>query len=256
MVFALSITLVYFVPPARTLFSPAIGILSICQVIVFAEVMFAYFTHLTILTPLILAGVFVLLRGLALYRQRFPNLDYSDGAIRRLAGGFDLRLMSSLNDVSGIPTEGKDLIIVAAVNNVLHFRIFDGDGKVVVDTDEQRLTEQAQQIGDLRKKLESLWPPHELTGSERDQVTKSVTSIVGHNIARYYDQLAMGSCPAPSPGQVKTLLKADEVQFKRGNRRRPLAIVLRQWRGIACGCMDGQGTLRAGKSVRGRPAVR
>jgi len=33
MVFALSITLVYFVPPARRLFSPAIGILSVCQVV-------------------------------------------------------------------------------------------------------------------------------------------------------------------------------------------------------------------------------
>ena len=57
--------------------------------------------------------------------------------------GCDLRLMSSLNNVSGIPTEGKNLIIVAAVNNVLHFRIFDGDGKVIVDTDEKRMTEQA-----------------------------------------------------------------------------------------------------------------
>ena len=75
--------------------------------------------------------------------------------------------MSSLNDVSGIPTEGKNLIIVAAVNNVLHFRIFDGDGKVVVDTDEKRLTEQARQIEDLRKQLESLWPPHELTRAKR-----------------------------------------------------------------------------------------
>jgi hypothetical protein len=63
--------------------------------------------------------------------------------------------MSSLNDVSAIPTEGKDLIIVAAVNNVLHFRIFDGDGKVVVDTDEQRLRKKARQIEGLRKQLES-----------------------------------------------------------------------------------------------------
>ena len=54
--------------------------------------------------------------------------------------------MSSLNDVSGIPTEGKNLIIVAAVNNVLHFRIFKGDGKVVVDTDEKTLTKKARQI--------------------------------------------------------------------------------------------------------------
>ena len=52
--------------------------------------------------------------------------------------------MSSLNDVNGIPTEGKNLIVVAAVNNVLHFRIFDGDGKVVVNTDEKRKTEKAR----------------------------------------------------------------------------------------------------------------
>ena len=88
--------------------------------------------------------------------------------------------MSSVNDVSGIPTAGKSLIIVAVVDHVLHFRIFDGDGKVVVDTDEKRLTEQARQIEDLRKQLESLWPPHELTGSEKVRVIAAVTSIVGH----------------------------------------------------------------------------
>lgn len=92
---------------------------------------------------------------------------------------FDLRLMSSLNDVSDIPTEGKNLIIVAAVNNVLHFRIFD-DGKVVVNTDEKRLTEQARQIEDLRKQLESLWPPHELTRCDKGRVITAVTSIVEH----------------------------------------------------------------------------
>ena len=94
--------------------------------------------------------------------------------------GCDLRLMSSLNDVNGIPTEGKNLIVVAAVDNVLHFRIFDGDGKVVVDTDETRLTEQTRQIKDLRKQLQNLWPPYELTTSEKGRVTTAVTSIVGH----------------------------------------------------------------------------
>ena len=94
--------------------------------------------------------------------------------------GCDLRLMSSVKDVSGIPTAGKNLIIVAAVDNVLHFRIFDLDGKVVLDTDEKRLAEQGRQIKDLRKQLESLWPPHELTGSERGCVITTVTSIVGH----------------------------------------------------------------------------
>ena len=93
---------------------------------------------------------------------------------------YDLRLMSSVNDLSGISTGGMILIIVAAVDNVLHFRIFDGDGKVVVDTDEKRLTEQAWQIEDLRKQLESLWPSHELTTSEKSRVITAVTSIVGH----------------------------------------------------------------------------
>ena len=99
------------------------------------------------------------------------------------ATGFDLRLMSSLNDVSGIPTEGKNLIVVAAVNNVLHFRSFDGDGKVVVDTDEKRLTEQARKVEDLRKQLERLWPTHELTRSEKARVFTAVTSVVGHTLA-------------------------------------------------------------------------
>ena len=94
--------------------------------------------------------------------------------------GCDLRLMPLVNNISGIPTEGegKNLIIVAAVNNVLHFRIFDGDGKVDVDTDEKRLTGQARQIEDLKKDLESLWSRHELTRSENGRVITAVTSIV------------------------------------------------------------------------------
>jgi hypothetical protein len=94
--------------------------------------------------------------------------------------GCDLRLMSSVKDVSGIPTAGDSLMIVAVVDQVLHFRIFDGHGKVVVDTDEKKLPAQALQIEDLRKQLESLWPPQTPTRSERIGVNASVTSIVGY----------------------------------------------------------------------------
>ena len=82
------------------------------------------------------------------------NGDVTELLAERGFTGYDLRLMSPANDVSGIPTEGKNLIIVAAVNRVLHFRIFDGDGQVVVDTDEKRLTKQARPIEDLGKQLE------------------------------------------------------------------------------------------------------
>ena len=117
--------------------------------------------------------------------------------------------MSSLNDVSGIPTEGKNLIIVAAVNHVLHFRIFDGDGKVVVDTDEKRLTEQARQIEDLRKQLESLWPPHELTRSDKGRVITAVTSIVGHINLKSLGEITrqLGGSESQVRKHVKRLLR-------------------------------------------------
>ena len=119
--------------------------------------------------------------------------DSIDYILRALLGRwFDLRL---LNDASDIPTSGKNLIIVAAVNNVLHFRIFDGDGKVVVNTDENSRTKQAQQIEDLRKQLnggenrdKSLWPPYEMTWSDKGRVIAAVTSIFSLALgsARYH----------------------------------------------------------------------
>ncbi len=91
-----------------------------------------------------------------------------------------LRLMSSGNDVSGIPSEGKNSVIVAAVGNVLQFRIFDGDGKIVVDTDESRLTGQVQPIADLKKQLAG-----PLDEPARSAVFTAVTSIVGYTPVKY-----------------------------------------------------------------------
>ncbi len=100
--------------------------------------------------------------------------------VRYKTVGLDLRLLSAVNGVSRIPTEGKNLVVVAIVDRVLHFRIFDGDGKIVVDTDEKGLRERVRPIEDLRNQLKSLWPPHKLTGSEKGRVISAVTSIVGH----------------------------------------------------------------------------
>jgi cytosine/uracil/thiamine/allantoin permease len=124
------------------------------------------------LSALIVAGV---------YGTPGLSAEATKAAQRGLAK-FDPRMMSSLNDVSGLPSEGKDQIIVSEVNQVLHFRIFDGDGKMVADTDETRLKEHAGEIDKLRKQIEGLWPPHEMTKSEKDQVNTSVASIVGHTL--------------------------------------------------------------------------
>ncbi len=98
--------------------------------------------------------------------------------------GHDLQLMLSVNDVNGIPTTDKNRIIVADVDHVLYFRIFDGDGKVDVDTNERKLPEQARQIDELKKQLESLRPPHEITKSEANRVISAVKSIVGYTLER------------------------------------------------------------------------
>jgi hypothetical protein len=92
----------------------------------------------------------------------------------------DLRLMSSVRDTGDIPTAGKNLIIVAVVDHVLHFRTFDDQDKVGVDTDEEKLTAEARPIEELKEQLESLWPPHELTAGEAARVAAAVASLVDH----------------------------------------------------------------------------
>jgi RNA polymerase sigma factor (sigma-70 family) len=92
----------------------------------------------------------------------------------------ELRLMPAVKDVGGIPTEGKNLVIVADVDHVLHFRIFDRAGKMVVDTDEKKPTAQRMWIEFLRQQVAKWWPPHELTRSEKSQIITAVKSIDGH----------------------------------------------------------------------------
>ncbi len=105
------------------------------------------------------------------------------GATSQIEGpsGSDLQLIPSADDVNSIPSTGRDQIIGARVNQVLHFRILDEDGKMVVDTDETRLTNRTRPIDDLKKQLDPLWPPHELTEGEKSSVIVAVTSIVGYS---------------------------------------------------------------------------
>jgi len=83
---------------------------------------------------------------------------------------YDVRVVA-VSDESVIPTGHKSEIVVAIVDDVYHFRVFDGVGKVVVDTNEKRL------IDEVRKQLEQLKPPHELTDSEKGRVIATITSI-------------------------------------------------------------------------------
>jgi pimeloyl-ACP methyl ester carboxylesterase len=94
--------------------------------------------------------------------------------------GFNLRWMSSVKDVNEMPAEAKALVIVADLENRLHFRIFDHSGSMVVDTDETRLSGRAGQVEELTKQLAGLLP-HALTVDDQDRLVSAVTSIVGYN---------------------------------------------------------------------------
>jgi multidrug efflux pump subunit AcrB len=92
---------------------------------------------------------------------------------------FDLRVMSRLNNLRIIPTTGKSLIYLAEVDDVLHFRIFDADGSMVVDTNENKLREESRPIDEFKKKNPACWKPRELTEADKIAAIASITSIVG-----------------------------------------------------------------------------
>jgi multidrug efflux pump len=110
-----------------------------------------------------------------------------------------LQLMPSVKDVSEIPAAGKDLIVVADVDDVLHFRMFDVAGTMVADTDENKLTQKAFPLEELKKELKRSWPPHELSKSDRSRVIDAVNSVVGYAAMKAmmkpprYDQLYLSN---------------------------------------------------------------
>jgi hypothetical protein len=93
--------------------------------------------------------------------------------------GFDLRLMS-WEDGSGVPTSGKNLVVVGIDNKgLLHIRIFDAGGNRVTDTNETKLpSTQAGVVSALKQQLPGLLPPHALTRDDKARLISEATSIV------------------------------------------------------------------------------
>jgi hypothetical protein len=114
----------------------------------------------------------------------------------------DLQLMPSLPDLSKIPKEGKALIIVAEVNGVLHFRIFNDANECIVDTDEKKLKGKEQQLKALREQLQCLWPPPELAARAPADVIADVKAMVIANVTALVD-------PIPIKGQVRIIVLGD-----------------------------------------------
>jgi hypothetical protein len=91
----------------------------------------------------------------------------------------ELRLMPKVNDLSALPPAGKNLIIVADLNPVLYLRLFDVHGKMVLDSDVKRFTNTWAEY--LRQLVPRLWPPHELTETDRISVIHAARSLAGQD---------------------------------------------------------------------------
>jgi hypothetical protein len=94
--------------------------------------------------------------------------------------GLTLELLAPLDDIASIPTARRNQVLVADVRGVLHFRIFDNDGRKVVDTNENELPDKGPQLAQLRPLLSGLWGQSPTASTDRDRIVGAVTSIVDH----------------------------------------------------------------------------
>jgi multidrug efflux pump subunit AcrA (membrane-fusion protein) len=95
--------------------------------------------------------------------------------------GCDLRLMPSLKQVRELPSEGRDLIIVARGKNGLHFRIFDSTGRRVVNSAESELADKARQVAELKSLLAESWDDHRLSPLHKDKILAAISTIFGRD---------------------------------------------------------------------------
>jgi hypothetical protein len=150
--------------------------------------------------------------------------------------GAELQVMS-WKDGSGVPTSGRNLIIVGIDNHDrLHIRIFDAAANPPTDIDETKLpVTQAGAIATLKQQIPGLLYPHTLTSDEKTQVISEVTSIVGltQQLGSPTEPLAQGhgkqqeGQKEPSPSElirradraVLTLVTRGEEYFQWACRR-------------------------------------
>ncbi len=113
-----------------------------------------------------------------------PGLGYAaDG---------ELRLMRNVSDLKTLPSAGNRLFIIADVNHSFHLRMFDLEGKMVLDSPAKRFT--STWVEYLRQLVPTLWPPHELTEIDKISVFNAIRSIAGRSVPdemrRVHDRIA------------------------------------------------------------------
>jgi hypothetical protein len=121
---------------------------------------------------------------------------------------YDLRLIPRrVKGLADIPKTNKNMIVLVDGYHGLEFRMFDGDGKMVVNIGEH------ENIEAFKEELEGLWPPHELTGDEKRRIIGVVRWIIGNHRVRMQSHLQTLQAL-----HAKALAEAEEQERMAGRR--------------------------------------
>jgi hypothetical protein len=93
--------------------------------------------------------------------------------------GTDLQILNSVKDHRQIPGTGKDLIVLASVDQQLHFRVFDPEGRIVLDVAENTLKDRSKQVADLKTQLAKLADSSNPTFKDKSQILNASRTILG-----------------------------------------------------------------------------
>jgi hypothetical protein len=104
-----------------------------------------------------------------------------------------LQLMPSVKDVKEMPRRGANLIVVASLEDVLHFRVFDESGILVVDNDEKSVKLKTPHIDELRKHLADFRTTQDLADTEKDRVATIVMSILEDRAPKFGEDGALAN---------------------------------------------------------------
>jgi hypothetical protein len=75
-----------------------------------------------------------------------------------------------------LPTRCYNRVVLGLIGDRLHCRVFNAEGKAVVDTVTQGATGKAADIETLKTQLEGHWPPEDLTRDQKDSIIRAVGS--------------------------------------------------------------------------------
>ena len=92
--------------------------------------------------------------------------------------GFDLRLLSA-SDLPDIPTAGTRLVVIARnlPDDTLTFRVFNAEGRTVVNASETAFPHKTHELAELKDRLNCLWEQETLPVAQKTRILESIASI-------------------------------------------------------------------------------